>query len=198
MKRKLTPTAAVKIASVPAVIAEIPRISEVRGLQVVLDVDLADGFEISTYRLNEAVKRNAERFPEDFCFQLTQQEWQVLISQIAISKSQLIDLKRKNAFKIGGRGGRRTPPYVFTEHGVTMVAGLLKSRKAVALSIHIVREFVRLRRAAISYGELNRRINQLEDRLGDDIKDIWEVLHHMLMHPAPISKPICFVNMEET
>ncbi len=165
--------------------AGFPRIFEVRGMQVIVDSDLAACYETTTFRLNETVKRNIERFPEDFCFQLTQKEWANLISQFAISSFQPIDSKRKNTSKSDNYGGRRTLPYVFTEHGVTMVAGLLRSPKAVALSIHIVREFIRLRRADISYAELNDRMNRIEARLGDEVKDIWEVLHHMLMQPEP-------------
>jgi len=178
-----------------------PRIFAVRGLQVVVDFELAETFEVLTKVLNQTVKRNQERFPEDFCFQLTTKEWQNLRSQFVTSSLQPIDSKGNlisqsviSSSKSDNYGGRRTAPYVFTEHGVTMVAGLLRAPRAVGLSIHIVREFVRLRRAAVTYAELSRRMNQIEEKLGDDVKEIWEVLHHMLMQPAPKPKAIGFIH----
>jgi hypothetical protein len=92
-----------------------------------LDSDLAELYGVPTFRLNEQVKRNRNRFPEDFMFQLTDEEWQSLTSQIAISKK--------------GRGGRRTPPHVFTEHGVLMLSSVLNSEQAIQVNIQIVRGY---------------------------------------------------------
>ena len=94
-----------------------------------LDSDLARLYGVQTYRLNEAIKRNIERFPDNFMFQLTKEEWELLTSQIAISKT--------------GRGGRRTLPFVFTEYGVLMSANVLNSQKAITISIQIVNAFVK-------------------------------------------------------
>src|ERR1035437_647022 len=107
------------------------RILVLRNLRVVLDRDLAALYGVPTFRLNEAVKRNADRFPGDFRFQLTAEELGRLTSQFAISKP--------------GRGGRRTLPYAFTEHGALMAATILNSSRAVQMSLVIVRAFVRLR-----------------------------------------------------
>ena len=108
------------------------RILTVRGQRVMLDSDLAEMYGVPTSRLNEAVERNRERFPRDFAFQLTLQEFRDLISQIAISKK--------------GRGGRRKLPWAFTEHGVAMLSSVLRSSTAVTVNIEIIRAFVRLRR----------------------------------------------------
>src|SRR4051794_576680 len=108
------------------------RIYVVRGKKVMLDSDLAELYQVPTFRLNEAVKRNRDRFPEDFMFQLIAAEITALTSQIAMSKPV-------------GRGGRRTLPYAFTEHGVAMLSSVLNSTRAVQMNIVIVRAFVRLR-----------------------------------------------------
>ena len=103
-----------------------------------LDTDLAELYEVTTSALNQAVKRNAERFPEDFAFQLTQQEFTALISQTVTSNT--------------GRGGRRKRPWAFTEHGVAMLSSVLRSPKAVQVNIEIMRAFVRLRRLLATPG----------------------------------------------
>src|SRR5690348_8596714 len=105
-------------------------IYRVRGKDVMIDSDLADLYQVETFRLNEAVKRNRSRFPEDFMFQLTQEEALSLTSQNAMSKT--------------GRGGRRTLPYAFTDHGVTMLASVLNSERAVQMNIAIVRVFIKM------------------------------------------------------
>lgn len=126
----------------------LPPIYSVRSRQVVLDSDLALLFGVPTHRLNEQIRRNADRFPADFAFILTQAESASLISQFAISKP--------------GRGGRRKPPLALTEHGVVMAANVLKSRRASAMSIEVVREFIRLRRATQHVRALRRKVAQLE------------------------------------
>jgi len=105
-----------------------------RGHRVILDSDLATLYGVQTFRLNEAVKRNRERFPEDFVFQLTAEERDSLRSQNAMSKP--------------GRGGRRTLPYAFTEHGALMVANILNSPRAVSMSVYVIRAFIRIREAS--------------------------------------------------
>ena len=117
-------------------------ILEIRGHKVILDSDLAALYEVKTMRLNEQVKRNIERFPEDFMFQLTNKEVTTLKSQIAISRW----------------GGRRTLPYVFTEHGAIMAASVLNSPKAVEMSVYVVRAFIKLRTLALQYKELTEKL----------------------------------------
>jgi hypothetical protein len=131
------------------------RIYVIRGQKVMLDSDLAQLYEVPTKRFNEAVKRNNDRFPADFMFQLTDEEAQSLRSQIATSNI--------------GRGGRRYLPYVFTEHGVAMLSAVLRSTRAVHMSILIVRAFVRLRELLSTHKDLARKIEEIETAQ----KHIW-------------------------
>jgi len=126
------------------------KIYTVRDAQVMLDSDLADFYGVETRRLNEQVKRNMERFPEEFMFQLTKEENENLMSQIAISSSEY--------------GGRRKLPYVFTEQGVAMLSGVLKSKTAVKMSIQIIGAFVAMRRFIINNAQIFQRINTVEKR----------------------------------
>ena len=119
------------------------RIYLIRGQKVMIDTDLAELYGVPTFRLNEAVKRNKKRFPEDFMFQLTKEEEESLTSQIAISKT--------------GRGGRRTRPYAFTEQGVDMLSSVLRSKRAIEVNIAIMRAFVKLRQILETNEELNRK-----------------------------------------
>jgi len=123
----------------------------IRGKRVILDRDLAALYGVPTFRFNEAVKRNRNRFPEDFMFQLTRDEAASLTSQFAISKS--------------GRGGRRTLPYVFTEHGTVMAANILRSPKAIQMSVFVVRAFIRMRQMLIEQRGLARKLAELEKEL---------------------------------
>jgi len=127
------------------------KILVVRGHRVMLDSDLAELYCVETKRVNEAVKRNSERFPEKYMFELTNEEWDSLRSQIATSKQ--------------GKGGRRYLPRVFTEHGVLMLANVLNSKKAIAVSIQIIDTFIRLRQMAIGYDSLPQRICEVEKLL---------------------------------
>lgn len=115
------------------------RIHEVRGQKVMLDFDLAELYEIETKNLNLSVKRNIKRFPKDFMFQLTKEEWESLRLQIETSKS---------------RGGTRYLPYVFTEQGLAMLSGVLNSDKAILVNIAIMRAFVFIRQYALSHKDL--------------------------------------------
>jgi len=122
-----------------------------RGHRVLLDADLAALYGVNTARLNQQVRRNRQRFPADFLFELTQDEYHALKLQFATSKA--------------GRGGRRKLPLVFTEHGAIMVAAILNSPRAVEMSVYVVRAFVKLRKLLGSNKELARRFAQLEARL---------------------------------
>jgi len=120
-----------------------------------LDEDLADLYGVETKRLIQQVKRNLKRFPEDFMFQLDKAEAEALRSQIATSND--------------GRGGRRYAPYVFTEQGVAMLSGVLRSDRAIAVNIEIMRTFVELRRAASSYAAIEKRLEEIERELGPKV-----------------------------
>src|SRR3989475_5132743 len=142
----------------------------IRGHKVMLDADLARLYGVTVGRLNEAVKRNIERFPSDFMFQLTFQELRGLRSQIAISKK--------------GRGGRRYAPYAFTEHGAIMAANVLNSGRAVQASVQVVRAFVKLRQMLASNAELARKLDELEKKYDRQFKIVFEAIRQ-LMTPAP-------------
>jgi len=131
--------------AVPVEVVE-RRIYLIRGHKVMIDSDLAELYQAATGNLNLAVRRNADRFPEDFMFQLTQEEMEILSLQTAISRW----------------GGRRYLPYAFTEHGVTMLSAVLKSKRAIQMSILVVRAFVRLREMVASNKELAARMEKLE------------------------------------
>jgi phage regulator Rha-like protein len=131
----------------------------VRGERVILDTDLAKIYGIPAFRLNEAVKRNKDRFPDDFLFQLTKEEHDSLTSQIAITKK--------------GSGGRRTLPYAFTEHGAVMAANILKSDRAVQMSIFVVRAFIKMRQTLATTGALTDKLHELEKKLTDRL-DVHE------------------------
>ena len=146
-----------------------PLIREIRGERVILDSDLARVYCVPTFRFNEAVKRNADRFPEDFRFQLTPGETESLRSQIAILKS--------------GRGQhRKYLPYAFTEHGAIMAANVLNSPRAVEMSVHVIRAFVTLRREAGRYEALARKLAELDRTQkihGEDIQLILSALRQL-------------------
>lgn len=152
------------------------RILTIRGQKVILDSDLAQLYTVTTKRLNEQVKRNIDRFPDDFMFQLTDDETEFLRSQFATSNK--------------GRGGRRYNPYAFTEHGAIMAASVLNSKRAVAASIFVVRAFVKLRQMLAPYKEIMKKLQQLETKLQSHDKQIIEVVKaiRLLMLP-PETKP---------
>lgn len=137
------------------------RIYHLRGHKVMLDSDLALLYQVQTKQLNLAVKRNIKRFPADFMFQLSSEEHDRLRFQIETSKN-------------GKRGGRRYPPYVFTEHGVTMLASVLNSDRAIQVNVAIVRAFVRLRELLESHHDLAEKLAQLERRYDNQFKAVFD------------------------
>jgi len=146
------------------------RIFNIRGLQVILDTDLAEMYQVPTSRINEQVKRNLDRFPEDFMFQLTAPEWQNLKSQNAISSW----------------GGRRTRPYAFTEQGVSSLSGVLKSEVATRVYISIMRAFVEMRKFIINNAAIFQRIENVEQKqLQSDLKidQILNALEDKTLNP---------------
>ena len=145
----------------------------IRGQKVILDSDLAELYQVPTFRLNEAVKRNRRRFPDDFMFQLTKRETEFLTSQLAMSKP--------------GRGGRRTLPYVFTEQGVAMLSTVLNSERAIMVNIAIMRTFVRLRQILATHKELAERLAAMEKKYDQRFKVVFDILRQ-LMEPPPDAK----------
>jgi hypothetical protein len=149
----------------------------IRGQKVMLDNDLASLYGVETGRLIEAVKRNVERFPDDFMFQLNPEEFELLRSQFAISKS---------------RGGRRYAPYAFTEQGVAMLSSVLRSPQAVAVNVEIMRAFVRLRKMLLSHADLARKIEALERKYDGQFKIVFDALRQLMEPPAKPKRPIGF------
>lgn len=156
------------------------RIFVIRGQRVMLDSDLAELYGVTTKRLNEQVKRNPGRFPEDFAFQLTPEEAEILRSQFATSK---------------GRGGRRYSPYAFTEHGAIMLASVLNSERAIEASVFVVRAFVKLRSLLATHKEIAQKLTELERKLAghdEDIKTLFVALRQLMALPDPKIKRIGF------
>jgi hypothetical protein len=147
----------------------------IRGEKVILDAALASLYGVPTFRFNEAVKRNRDRFPGDFMFQLTREEVANLISQNAMSRSR--------------HGGRRTLPYVFTEHGAVMAATILNSPHAIEMSIFVVRAFVHLRNLLLSHKELALKLTELERKIekhDGEIRLIFDAIRQLM---PPQEKP---------
>lgn len=176
-----------KASFVPA--ARIERaILLLRGHKVLLDADLAALYEVETRVLVQAVKRNLERFPDDFMFQFAPEEVESLRSQSVISKNP-------------GRGGRRYAPYAFTEQGVAMLSTVLNSPRAITVNIEIMRAFVRLRELIASNKDLAAKLYQLEKKLSTHDQAITEIMHairQLMAPPEPAKKrPIGFITPGE-
>ncbi len=164
-------------ALIPVEIIE-KKILLIRGEKVMLDSDLAELYGVETRVLVQAVKRNIERFPSDFMFQLNEQEVAALRSQAVISKT--------------GRGGRRYPPYAFTEQGVAMLSSVLKSERAVKVNIEIMRAFVRLRRMLASHAELARKLDALEKKYDAQFRAVFDAIRELMKPPEPKKRQIGF------
>ena len=143
------------------------KIYEIRGQKIMLDFDLAELYDVQTKRLNEAVKRNIERFPERFMFRLTITEWENMRSKIATASVQT---KRNTT----------VTPYAFTEHGVTMLASVLKSNKAIKVNIAIVEAFISLKEFALNYKEIADKLKELESTYNKQFKDVYEAINYLL------------------
>ena len=139
------------------------KIFEIRGMRVMLDFDLAEMYETETKRLKEAVRRNLNRFPPDFMFELIPEEWRILRSQIASSSW----------------GGTRYLPFAFTEQGVAMLASILNSPKSIEINISIVRAFIALRQYALGYAELNQKLENFMIETNMQFNDIYQALTEM-------------------
>jgi hypothetical protein len=157
------------MSHLPVRISPQDAITRVRGHAVILDTDLAALYGVTVKRLNQQMTRNRDRFPDDFCFQITETEWRALRLQNATSNS---------------RGGRRYMPYAFTEHGAIMAATVLNSPQAVQMSLAVVRAFVKLRRMALSVEGLARKVDDLERKYDKQFKVVFDAVRR-LMAPPP-------------
>jgi phage regulator Rha-like protein len=160
------------------------KIYEIRGHKVMLDYEIAEMYEVETKRINEQVKRNIERFPEDFMFQLTENEWEMMRSQIVTTSdsnwSQIATSSKKHR-------GKSYLPFAFTEHGVTMLATVLRSEKAVKVSIAVVRAFISLKQYIADRKNISKQINSIKDELSERIDEqdvqiieIYQVLDKLI------------------
>jgi len=149
----------------------------IRGHNVLLDADLAGLYGVGTRVLNQAVTRNLERFPADFMFQLTTREAAILRSQSVISRRH---------------GGHRGRPYVFTEQGVAMLSGVLRSPRAVAVNVQVMRAFVQMRRTLGSYDGLVRRLDALEQRYDAQFAGVFRAIRSLMAPPKPPKRRIGF------
>jgi len=149
----------------------------IRGEKVILDADLAELYGVETRVLVQAVKRNPERFPEDFLFQLTPEEFTVLRSHYVTSR---------------GWGGRRYTPYAFTEQGVAMLSGVLRSPRAVQVNIEIMRAFVKMRQMLSSHARLEKKLLELEEKYDGQFTMVFEALKQLMAPPEPKRKRIGF------
>jgi hypothetical protein len=157
------------------------RILIIRSQKVLLDSDLAALYQVETKAVNRAVRRNIDRFPEDFMFQLNSEEAECLRCQFGTSKSS-----------DESRGGRRYRPYAFTEQGIAMLSGVLTSKRAVEVNVAIMRTFVRLRQLLATHEELGRRLDQLEWRQSeqdDRVHYVFETIRRLTEAPEPAIEP---------
>jgi hypothetical protein len=160
------------------------RIYEIRGERVMLDFDLAALYEVETKVLNQAVKRNIERFPDDFMFRLTAGEWSPIRSQIVTTSSQ------NNHYQLVGaleNRGYRVFPYAFTEQGIAMLSGVLRSERAVQMNIAIMRAFVAIRKIALLQQDVVEQLKQIKERIGEhdvQLSQIYDAIENMLDEKA--------------
>ncbi len=148
------------------------KIYEINSIKVMLDFDLAELYEVETRVLNQAIKRNIESFPEDFMFRLTKEDWEEMSSsQIVMMSSQIVMTSSRPKSAL---------PYAFTEHGVTMLASVLKSPKARKMNIAIVRAFVALRRTLLNVENLQSQIKDLEMKYDSQFEDVFEAIQFLI------------------
>ncbi len=141
------------------------KIYEIRGQKIMLDFDLAEMYQTETKRLKEAVRRNISRFPKDFMFELTKEEFKTLRTQFATSNK---------------RGGTRYLPFAFTEQGVAMLSSVLNSPKAIEVNIQIIRAFVFIRQYALTHKDLTYKLKELENKYNKQFNDVYEAINYLL------------------
>jgi phage regulator Rha-like protein len=169
------------------------RIYEIRGERVMLDFDLAALYEVETKVLNQSVKRNSKRFPEDFMFRLTRNEWHNLRSQFVTSSVQAPDNQSNQGSQIvtSNYGGVRYLPYAFTEEGVAMLSGVLNSDKAINMNIAIMRAFVEIRKILMQEFDFKEQLKQIKERIGEhdaQLNQIYDAMENLLDEKAAARK----------
>ncbi len=163
------------------------KIYEVRGIKILLDFKLAELYEVETRVLNQAIKRNIESFPDDFMFRLTKEEWEDLSSSSAFTlMSSQIVMTSTQTFRSSKRP-KASLPYVFTEHGVTMLASVLRSPKARKMNIAIVRAFVALRKAILNMDNFQSQLKELETKYDSQFEDVFEAIQFLMTENTEIA-----------
>lgn len=157
-------------------------IHEVRGSRVILDEDIATLYQVETRHLVQAVQRNRNRFPSDFMFRLTREEFDELRASLGVA---------------GQHGGRRKAPYAFTEHGVAMLSGVLRSERAVKANVMVIRAFVRMRTVITAHRELVTRIDELEARYDSQFSIVFDAIRQLMTPPALTRNPFGFTAPKE-
>lgn len=145
------------------------KIHEIRGEMVMLDFDLALLYEVDTKVLNQAVKRNSKRFPSDFMFRLNKDEWDFMRTELEINSPAFRNIS--------------TPPFAFTEHGVAMISGVLKSEKALMMNISIIRMFIEMKRVLIKNASIKGQLQEMRERIGEhdiQLNKIYDTIEHLL------------------
>ena len=158
------------------------RIYELRGERVMLDFDLAQLYEVETKALNQAVKRNIKRFPDDFMFRLTVAEWQDMRSQ-AVTASNSTNMRSQTVTASQSKRNTAVTPFAFTEQGVAMLSGILNSDKAINMNIAIMRAFVEVRKVLLKQSDLKEQLQQIKERLGEhdvQLNQIYDAMENLL------------------
>jgi len=163
------------------------RIYEIRGERVMLDFDLAQLYEVETKALNQAVKRNLKRFPEDFMFRLTLMEWQAMRSQSVTASESSLSLRSQNVTASQNKRNTNITPFAFTEQGVAMLSGILNSDKAINMNIAIMRAFVEIRKVLLKQTDLKEQLKEIKERLGEhdvQLNQIYDAMENLLDEKA--------------
>jgi len=167
------------------------RIYEIRGERVLLDFDLAALYGVPTKVLNQAVKRNIKRFPKDFMFRLTPEEWQEMWSQFVTTSESEKSTRSQNVTTFQESRRKDNTPYAFTEQGVAMLSGILNSDKAIAMNIAIMRAFVEIRRILIQETDLRKQLSEIRERIGEhdtQLNAIYDAMENLLDEKAAQKK----------
>jgi hypothetical protein len=163
------------------------RIYELRGERVMLDFDLAALYEVSTKALNQAVKRNIQRFPKDFMFRLVPEEWEDMASQFVTAPDNQNTMRSQFVTASQSKRNTNVTPYAFTEQGVAMLSGILNSDKAIAMNIAIMRAFVEIRKIFIQENDLRIQFKEIKERLGEhdvQLNAIYDAMENLLNEKA--------------
>jgi len=163
------------------------RIYEVRGERVMLDFDLAQLYEVETKALNQAVKRNNKRFPEDFMFRLTVSEWEAIRSQAVTASKSTVSLRSQTVTASQNKRNTAVTPFAFTEQGVAMLSGILNSDKAINMNIAIMRVFVEIRKIVLAQYDVKTQLKEIKERLGEhdtQLNSIYDAMENLLDEKA--------------